>query len=146
MAKPTHMPEITLITTKLKHLMVSKKTMESLSSTSGFCFQFCDETAFTSHCHETSLWSSATWPTVLTQSRGDCSRGIVANPPSSPRVLFVPTTSSYGGEQTAAAWPASTVRQETPHGSHHQLQPPDLLTVCQDMKAAALRTGGCPGA
>lgn len=59
-------------------------------------------------------------------------------------VLFVPATGWWGGEQTAGAWPASAVRQQAPPGSHHQLKPSDRLMVCQGMKSATLRVGGCP--
>lgn len=56
----------------------------SLSTTAGI---------FTSFSHEISLWCSATWPTVFTQSREDYYRGIADNSPSPhPPVPFVPAT------------------------------------------------------
>lgn len=111
-----------------------------------FLFSVLWHNCFTSQCHEMSLWSSATWPTLLIQSRGKYSKGIVANPSSSPPVLFVPATGLWGREQTADAWPASAVRQQTPPGSHHQLKPPDRLMVCQGMKSATFSATGCPDA
>lgn len=50
--------------------------MKSLNTgTSVFCFLSHDTTVFTSQCHEMSLWRNATWPTLLTQSRGSILKG-----------------------------------------------------------------------
>lgn len=39
-------------------------------------------------------------PALLTQSKWNYSKGIVANPSSSPQVLFVPATGLFGGGGT----------------------------------------------
>lgn len=83
-------------------------------------------------------------PTLLTQSGGTYSKGIEANPSSSPPGLFVPATDLLGGEQTADACPPFAVQQQPPPGSHHGFKPPDRLMVCQHMETGTLRARGCP--
>lgn len=108
---------LTCIPKSQKHIIIGKRWKKGISIHWHKWFLFSDlhHNCFTFQCHEMLLWSNATRPTVHTQST------ILPNLASIPPVMFILLVFGVG-EQTATAWPASAVRQQTPPGSHHWLK------------------------
>lgn len=102
---------------------------------------FCP-TIFTSQCHETSLWRSATWPTVFTKSRGNSYKRDSGLSTLLPLLYYLSQLLVW---RVASRRPLPDLHtmcnNKTPPGSHLQLKPPDLLMACQGIKSATLRAG-----